>query len=53
MTQDTLLASLVEKMEGKKDVYDDDVDFRNDKYRIEGYNKGINQCITIIKEAMK
>lgn len=51
MTQDTntLLASLVEKMEGEKK---DPLTYLDPRKPRE-HNAAIDQCITIIKEAMK
>lgn len=33
------LTEILAEIERQRDVYDDDVDYRNDKYRIEGRNK--------------
>lgn len=38
-------ASIGEAIRRKKEVYDDDVNVRNDKYRIEGRNKVIDDIL--------
>ena len=41
-----IIAAVADIAENMRDVYDDDVDNRNDKYRIEGYNKALKEIIT-------
>lgn len=40
---------LAVKVGHMRDVYDDDVDVRNDKYRIEGRNKVLVEVVTLIR----
>lgn len=46
------LAMIRAKLEPMREVYDDDVDQRNDKYRFEGYNKALQDILIEVEKLL-